>query len=130
MKKKKQRQGLLAGRLLIIILLVLMALYGFFIGPIRYAVTNDFLLGGLISMLVVFAILGVFFIFTLWLAGSHVLPVNLHDRHENAAARGLLRRFATGSHVAMAVVRDGAVEPGPNGADAGIGEMAGHAGQL
>jgi len=115
MKKKKQRQGLLAGRLLIIILLVLMALYGFFIGPIRYAVTNDFLLGGLISMGVVFAILGAFFMLTLWLAGSRVLPVNSRDRREAAAARRVLFRFALGSHVAMAVVREGVVEPGPNG---------------
>jgi len=115
MKKKKQRQSLLAGRLLIVILLVVMALYGFFIGPIRYAVTNDFLIGGLVSMLVVFAILGAFFMLTLWLAGSHVLPVNSRDRSEAAAARGVLFRFALGSHVAMAVVREGAVEPGPNG---------------
>jgi regulator of protease activity HflC (stomatin/prohibitin superfamily) len=115
MKKKKKQQGLLAGRLLIVILLVAMALYGFFIGPIRYAVTNDFLIGGLISMLVVFAILGGFYLFTLWLAGSHVLPVNSHDRSEAAAARRVLFRFALGGHVAMAVVREGAVEPGPNG---------------
>jgi regulator of protease activity HflC (stomatin/prohibitin superfamily) len=114
-KKKKQRQGLLAGRLLIVILLVVMALYGFFIGPIRYAVTNDFLIGGLISMLVVFAILGVFFMLTLWLTGSHVLPVNSRDPSERAAARGVLFRFAMGIPVAMAVVREGAVEPGPDG---------------
>ena len=68
---------MLAGRLIIVILLVVMALYGFFVGPIRYAVTNDFLLGGLISMLVVFAImLACILPATLWLAGSHVLPVN------------------------------------------------------
>jgi regulator of protease activity HflC (stomatin/prohibitin superfamily) len=115
MKKKKQRRSLLAGRLLIVILLVVMALYGFFIGPIRYAVTNDFLIGGLISMLVVFAILGVFFVLTLWLAGSHVLPVNSRDRSEAAAARRVLFRFALGSHIAMAVVREGRVEPGPSG---------------
>jgi regulator of protease activity HflC (stomatin/prohibitin superfamily) len=115
MKKKKQRRSLLAGRFLIVILLVVMALYGFFIGPIRYAVTNDFLLGGLISMLVVFAILGAFFMLTIWLAGSHVLPVNSRDRREAAAARQVLFRFALGGHVAMAVVREGAVEPGPDG---------------
>jgi regulator of protease activity HflC (stomatin/prohibitin superfamily) len=115
MKNQKKQRGTLAGRLVIIILLVLMGLYGFLIGPIRYAVTNDFLLGGLISMLVVFGILGAFFMLTLWLAGSHVLPVNSHDRNERAAARGILFRFAMGIPVAMAVVREGAVEPGPNG---------------
>ncbi len=115
MKKKKQRRSLLAGRLLIVILLVVMALYGFFIGPIRYAVTNDFLFGGLISMLVVFAILGAFFMLTLWLAGAHVLPVNSRDRREAAAARRVLFRFALGGHVAMAVVREGVVQPGPDG---------------
>ena len=114
-KRKKQRRGLPAGRFFIVLLLVVMALYGFFVGPIRYAVTNNFLIGGLISMFVVFAILGVFFIFTLWLAGSHVLPVNTRDSKERAAARGVLFRFGMGGHVAMAVVREGKVEPGPNG---------------
>jgi regulator of protease activity HflC (stomatin/prohibitin superfamily) len=114
MEKKKQRRSLLAGRFLIVILLLLMALYGFFTGPIRYAVTNDFLLGGLISMLVVFAILGAFFMLIVLLAGPHVLPVNSRDRREVAAARRVLFRFALGRHVAMAVVREGVVEPGPD----------------
>ena len=114
-KKKQQQKGLLAGRLIIIILLVVMGLYGFLIGPIRYAVTNDFLVGGLISMLVVFGIIGAFFVLTLLLASAHVLPVNSRDRREAAGARKVLLRFALGSHVAMAVVREGAVEPGPDG---------------
>ncbi len=110
--KKRRRPS--TGRLIIIGLLVILTLYGFFIGPLR-ALTNDILLGGLLNLSIAFAIMAAFFYLTLWLAGSHVLPVNPRDRHEDAAARGLLRRFATGGHVAMAVVRDGAVEPGPNG---------------
>lgn len=113
--KKKQSRDLLAGRFLIVFLLVLMALYGFFIGPIRFALTNNFLVGGLISVLVVFGILGAFFALTLWLTGSFVLPVNARDHRETAAARQMLFRFATGIPVAMAVVREGVVEPGPNG---------------
>jgi regulator of protease activity HflC (stomatin/prohibitin superfamily) len=115
MKNKKKQRRLLAGRLPIVILLVLMGLYGFLIGPVRYAVTNDFLIGGLISMLVVFGIIGVFFLLTVRLAGAHVLPVNPRDRREAAAARRVLSRFALGIPVAMAVVREGAVEPGPDG---------------
>jgi hypothetical protein len=110
--KKRRRPS--TGRLIIIGLLVILALYGFFVGPLR-ALTNDILLGGLLNLSIAFAIMAAFFYLTLWLAGSHVLPVNPRDRHESAAARGLLRRFAAGGHVAMAVVRDGAVEPGPNG---------------
>ena len=110
--KKRRRPS--TGRLIVIGLLVILTLYGFFIGPLR-ALTNDILLGGLLNLFVTFAIMAVFFYLTLWLAGPHVLPVNPRDRHENAAARSLLRRFATGGHVAMAVVRDGAVEPGPHG---------------
>ena len=110
--KKRRRPS--TGRLIIIGLLVILTLYGFFIGPLR-ALTNDILLGGLLNLSIAFAIMAAFFYLTLWLAGSHVLPVNLRDRHEGAAARGLLRRFATGGHVAMAVVRDGVVESGPNG---------------
>jgi hypothetical protein len=110
--KKRRRPS--AGRFIVIVLLVILTLYGFLIGPLR-ALTNDIWLGGLFSLSVALAIMAAFFYLTLWLAGSHVLPVNPRDRHEGAAARGLLRRFATGGHVAMAVVRDGAVEPGPNG---------------
>ena len=110
----KKRQRPFTGRLVIIVLLVLLALYGFFIGPLR-ALTNEILLAGLLNLLIAFVIMLAFFHLTLWLAGSHVLPVNPRDKHEPAAARGLLRRFATGGHVAMAVVRDGAVEPGPDG---------------
>ena len=110
--KKRRRPS--AGRFIIIVLLVLLTLYGLFIGPLR-ALTNDIVLGGLLNLAIAFAIMAVFFYVTLWLAGPHVLPVNPRDRHENAAARSLLRRFATGGYVAMAVVRDGAVEPGPHG---------------
>jgi hypothetical protein len=110
--KKRRRPS--AGRFIIIVLLALLTLYGLFIGPLR-ALTNDIVLGGLLNLAAAFAIMAVFFYVTLWLAGPHVLPVNPRDRHENAAARNLLRRFATGGYVAMAVVRDGAVEPGPHG---------------
>ncbi len=110
--KKRQRPS--TGRLIIIILLAVLVLYGFFIGPLR-AQTNDILLGGLFNLFVAFAIMLAFFYLTLRLAGSHILPVNQRDKHEKAAARGILRRFATGGRVAMAVVRDGAVEPGPGG---------------
>src|SRR5512139_1646055 len=110
--KKRRRPS--AGRFFIVVLLVLLTLYGLFIGPLR-ALTNDIVLGGLLNLSVAFAIMAVFFYLTLWLAGPHVLPVSPRDRHEGAAARNLLRRFATGGHVAMAVVRDGAVKPGPSG---------------
>jgi regulator of protease activity HflC (stomatin/prohibitin superfamily) len=110
--KKRRRPA--AGRLIIIGLLFILTLYGFFVGPLR-ALTNDILLAGVLNLAVAFGIMAAFFYLVLWLAGSHVLPVNSHDRHEKVAARDLLRRFATGGYVAMAVVRDGAVEPGPNG---------------
>ncbi len=110
----KKRQRPLMGRFILLIFLVILALYSFLIGPLR-ALTNDILLAGLFNLFVVATIILVFFFLTLWLTGSHVLPVNPRDKHEKAAARNLLLRFATGGHVAMAVVRDGAVEPGPNG---------------
>ncbi len=110
--KKRQRPN--TGRLVIIILLIVLALYGFFIGPLR-ALTNEFLLAGILNLFVAMVIMLAFFYLTLWLAGAHVLPVNLRDRHEKAAARAILSRFATGGRVAMAVVHDGAVEPGPDG---------------
>lgn len=110
----KKRQRHLTGRLIVIILLAILAVYSFFVGPLR-ALTNDILLGGLLNLSVAFAIMLAFFFLTLRLVGSRTLPVNPRDKQEKAAARGLLRRFATGGRVAMAVVRDGAVEPGPSG---------------
>ncbi|CAG0936599.1 hypothetical protein TFLX_05480 [Thermoflexales bacterium] len=111
MRKRKRPS---TGRLSIMILVAVLILYGFFIGPLR-ALTNDIFITGLFNLFVAFVIVMVFFYLTLLLAGSHVLPVNPRDRQEKAAARGILRRFATGGRVAMAVVRDGVVVPGPGG---------------
>ena len=90
--KKRRRPS--AGRFIIIVLLVMLTLYGFFIGPLR-ALTNDIVLGGLLNLSVAFAIMAVFFYLTLWLAGSHVLPVNPRDRHEK---RGRARPAAPLCH--------------------------------
>ena len=119
----KKRRRPVSGRFIIILLLALLTIYGLFIGPLR-AVTNDIVLGGLLNLMITFGILAVFFYLTLWLAGSHVLPVNDHDKHERAAARNLLRRFATGGQVAMVVVREGAVEQGPG--DESREQVGGH----
>src|SRR5512135_1802474 len=67
--KKRQRSN--TGRLVIIILLIVLALYGFFIGPLR-ALTNEFLLAGILNLFVAMVIMMVFFYLTLWLAGAHV----------------------------------------------------------
>ncbi len=92
--KKRRRPS--TGRLIIIGLLVILTLYGFLVGPLR-ALTNNILLGGLLNLLVAFALMAAFFYLTLRLAGPHVLPVNLRDKDEKAAAHDVLRRFATGS---------------------------------
>ncbi|NTU65402.1 MAG: hypothetical protein HGB05_18870, partial [Chloroflexi bacterium] len=56
----KKRQRHLTGRLIVIILLALLAVYSFFVGPLR-ALTNDILLGGLLNLSVAFAIMLAFF---------------------------------------------------------------------
>jgi hypothetical protein len=112
MKKKGKRP--VGGRFIIIILILVLLLFGFFVGPIR-ALTNEILVGGLVNLCAVFVIMAVFFYFTLWLAGPHVLPVDPRNKTEKANARRLLRRYALGGRVTMAVVREGAALPGPHG---------------
>ena len=110
-KKGKRPVG---GRFIIIILILVLLLFGFLVGPIR-ALTNEILLGGLVNLCAVFIIMTIFFFFTLWLAGTHVLPVDRRNKAEKANARRMLQRYALGGNVAMAVVREGAALPGPHG---------------
>jgi hypothetical protein len=111
MKKGHKRP---IGRFLFIILILLLLLAGFFVGPIR-ALSNDILIGGLLSVLVMSAITGAFYLLTVWLVGAHVLPAHPRDKQEKRAARQIFLRFAFRMPVAMAVVRDGEVLPGPDG---------------
>lgn len=111
MKKKGARP--VGGRFIVLILIVALLLFGFFVGPIR-ALTNDIFQGGLVNLCAVFTIMVIFFFFTLWLTSAHVLPIDVHNKHERANTRSMLFRFALGQHVAMAVIRDGAVLPGPH----------------
>ncbi len=90
----------------------LLVIWGFFIGPIRRYV--DWPIGGIIGVIVAALIAYIFFRLMLWLAGPHVLPVDLHNHHEKAAAWRVLLRFARGLPTLTAVVREGAVIPGPD----------------
>jgi regulator of protease activity HflC (stomatin/prohibitin superfamily) len=56
----------------------------------------------------------VMYIFGLWLAGAHILPI-MPDRESLAHARALLRHFVSGQKTLMAVVREGKLVPGPDG---------------
>jgi hypothetical protein len=112
----KRFEGFRSGWIAILILIVLLVLVSFFIGPLR-SLTNDIISGGLFSLFVATLIAGFFLVLTLWLAGPHVLPINLRDTHEKAAARHTLQRFAFGRPTLTATVREAKVQPGPNGED-------------
>ena len=95
-----------------LLLLMLLFIWGFLTGPLpKYS--NEIIVGNVFSLLVAVGIAFVFYMITLWLAGPHVLPAHPRNKYEKKAARGLLQRFGLGSHVAMAVVREGVVMPGP-----------------
>ncbi len=100
--------------LLRLFLLAVLAAWGFLLGPLR-AYSNSILIGGLIGLGAVLLIAGVFYLITLWLAGPHVLPVQPRNKYEAREARRLLQRFGTGDRVAMAVVQEATIMPGPHG---------------
>ena len=114
MKRQGSSFNLSGPGLFRLFLLLLLLVWGFLIGPLR-AYSNDILQGGLFSLVVVLAIAGLFYLITLLLAGSQVLPVHPRDKYEKGTARQVLQSFATGGHVAMAVVREAKVLPGPDG---------------
>ncbi len=106
-------ERIITGRAVVIGAIGLLIAWGFFSGPVR--TRGDWLMGGLLSVIVVALIAFIFFRVTLWLAGPHVLPVDPHDRHEKAAARRVLSRFAMDSPTLMAVVREGKAMPNAEG---------------
>ncbi len=111
----KRLESLLNSRtFLIFIPLTILFSRGFFVGPI-YRLLNQFVLAGLIGVAIIFAVAGLFFLFTLWLIGPYVLPTRSRERYERSAARRVLRQFAIGSATLTAVVREGAVLDGPHG---------------
>ena len=114
MKRLKSLFTLSGPGLLRLFLLFALVAWGFLLGPLR-AYSNSILIGGLISLGAVFAIAGLFYFITLWLAGPHMLPVHPRNKHEKKEARRLLQRFGMGGHVAMGVVREASIVPGPNG---------------
>jgi hypothetical protein len=111
----KRLESLLNSRTVLVFLpLTILFLWGFFVGPI-HGLLNQFLLAGLIGAAIILVIAGLFFFFTLWLIGPHVLPTHSRDRREGSAARRSLRQFAIGGAMLTAVVREGAVLDGPHG---------------
>ncbi len=73
----KRLESLLNSRTFLIFFpLTILFLWGFFVGPI-HGLLNQFVLAGLIRVAIIFAIAGLFFFFTLWLIGPHVLPTQL-----------------------------------------------------
>jgi regulator of protease activity HflC (stomatin/prohibitin superfamily) len=111
----KRLESLLNSRTFLVFLpLTILFLWGFFVGPI-HGLLNQFVPAGLIGAAIILAIAGLFFLFTLWLIGPHVLPTHSRDRHERWAARRTLRHFAIGGATLTAVVREGAVLDGPHG---------------
>jgi regulator of protease activity HflC (stomatin/prohibitin superfamily) len=110
----KRLESLLNSRAFLIFFpLTILFLWGFFVGPI-HGLLNQFVLAGLIGVAIVFAIAGLFFLFTLWLIGPHVVLTHPRDRYERSGARRVLRHFALGSTTLTAVVREGVVLDGPH----------------
>jgi hypothetical protein len=100
----KRLESLLNSRTFLVFLpLTILFLWGFFVGPI-HGLLNQFVPAGLIGAAIILAIAGLFFLFTLWLIGPHVLPTHPRDRHERSATRRILRHFAIDGATLTAVV--------------------------
>ncbi len=97
-----------------LMLLFILFAWGFLTGPLpQYSHLN--IEGNLLGLVVAGSLAFVFYMITLWLAGPHVLPAHPRNKYEKKAARDLLLRFGLRGRVAMAVVREAHVLPGPNG---------------
>ncbi len=107
-------QNIIGNRTILLGLVILALAWGYLAGPVR-GLSSDSFIGGTLSVIVVALIGFVFLRLTLWLAGPHVLPVDLHDRHEKRAARRVLAHYALGNPTLMAVVREGKAMPNVDG---------------